>query len=72
MTNKEKHEEAYAEFLNAIEQVAEQHGWNIGIHDDKSDDKYPTVELTFIPASGYDSQFRKFGYGCEEAENVKD
>ena len=63
-------EEAYADFLNDIERVAEKHGWNVGIHDNKSGDKtFPRVELTFVPAIGYDAQFRRFGYGCEVTEN---
>ena len=54
--------EAYTEFLNNIERVAEKHGWNIGIAENHSEDiDFPRVELTFIPALGYDSQFRKFG-----------
>lgn len=57
-----KEEEAYTDFLNDIERVAEKHGWNIGIAENQSEDKeFPRVELTFIPAIGYDSQFRKFG-----------
>ena len=53
---------AYTDFLNDIEQVAEKHGWNIGIAENHSEDKnFVRVELTFIPALGYDSQFRKFG-----------
>ena len=60
MTDKEL--EAYADFLNDIEIVAEKHGWNIGIVDNQSEDKtFARVELTLIPAGGYDSQFRKFG-----------
>jgi hypothetical protein len=60
MTDKEL--EAYTDFLNDIERVAEKHGWNIGIADNQSEDKkFSRVELTFIPALGYDSQFRKFG-----------
>ena len=60
MTDKEL--EAYTDFLNDIERVAEKHGWNIGIADNHSEDKtFVRVELTFIPAGGYDSQFRKFG-----------
>ncbi|MBO4542162.1 MAG: hypothetical protein J5725_03150 [Bacteroidales bacterium] len=58
----DKELEAYADFLNDIEIVAEKHGWNIGIADNLSEDKtFARVELTFIPAGGYDSQFRKFG-----------
>lgn len=59
---KGKELEAYTDFLNDIERTAEKHGWNIGITDNQSEDiTFPRVEITFIPASGYDSQFRKFG-----------
>lgn len=59
---------AYTDFLNDIEQVAEKHGWNIGIAENHSEDKkFVRVELTFIPAIGYDSQFRKFG--LKETDN---
>lgn len=58
-------EEAYTDFLNAIERVAEEHGWNIGIAENYSEDEsFVRVVLTFIPAIGYDAQFRKFG--CKE------
>lgn len=60
MTDKEL--EAYTDFLNDIERVVEKHGWNIGITNNHSEDKdFPRVELTFVPAIGYDAQFRKFG-----------
>ena len=63
---------AYTDFLNDIEYVAEQHGWNIGITENHSEDKeFVRVEITFIPAIGYDSQFRKFGVKEENNENNK-
>ena len=51
--------EALTKFLNDIESVVQKHGWNIGGYDNKSktDD---IIEMVFIPALGYDSQFRKF------------
>ena len=60
MTDKEL--DAYTDFLNDINRTAEKHGWYIGIADNQSEDKdFVRVELTFIPAIGYDGQFRKFG-----------
>jgi len=57
----EKELDTFTEFLNDIEEVAEKHGWNIGLYENLSDDKkFERVEITFIPALGYDSQFRKF------------
>lgn len=57
----EKELEAFTEFLNDIEEVVEKHGWNIGMYENFSNDKdFERVEITFIPAIGYDSQFRKF------------
>ena len=54
-------EEAYCEFLNDLEQVAEKHGWNIDISCNYSDDEeYPRVEITFGHALGADSLNRKF------------
>ena len=61
MNDEEAKLEAFADFLNDIEQVAQKHGWNIGSYENLSDDKdFERVEITFIPALGYDSQFRKF------------
>lgn len=61
MNKKEKDEEltALTEFLNDIEEVAEKHGWNIGAYENKSK-KADMIEIVFISALGYDSQFRKF------------
>mgnify|MGYP006351097299 FL=1 len=53
--------DAFVDFLNDIEKVAERHGWNVGITDNQSEDKgFPRVEITFIPALGADSLNRKF------------
>ena len=53
---------AYTDFLNDIEKIAEQHGWNIGIADNQSEDSnFARVEITFIPAGGADALNRKFG-----------
>lgn len=51
--------EALTKFLNDIESVAQKHGWNIGAYENKSK-KEDLIEVVFIPALGYDSQFRKF------------
>ena len=53
--------EALTEFLNDIEEVVQKHGWTIGMYDNLSENDSPSVIITFIPAIGYDSQFRKFG-----------
>ena len=59
-TNKNDEElTALTEFLNDIEEVATKHGWNIGAYENKSK-KEDLIEIVFIPALGYDSQFRKF------------
>ena len=62
--NKNKKEEdeeltALTNFLNDIEDVATKHGWNIGAYENKSKEE-DMIEIVFIPALGYDSQFRKF------------
>lgn len=60
MTREER--EAYFDFVNDIEIVAEKHGWNIGISDNHSEDKdFPRVEIIFVPAIGADALNRKFG-----------
>lgn len=56
--------DALTDFLNDIESVAQKHGWNIGMYDNLSENDSPSVEITFIPAISYDSQFRKFGKGA--------
>ena len=59
---KKEEQDAYTDFLNGIERVAEKHGWNIGISDNHSEDKtFPRVEITFVPAGGADALNRKFG-----------
>ena len=50
---------ALTDFLNDIEEVATKHGWNIGAYENKSEEE-DMVEIIFIPALGYDAQFRKF------------
>lgn len=50
---------ALTNFLNDIEEVATKHGWNIGAYENKSKEA-DMIEIVFIPALGYDSQFRKF------------
>ena len=61
--------EYFVELLNDIESVVEKHGWNIGVYQNFSNDKdYSRIEITLIPAIGYDSQFRKFGAGLGETE----
>lgn len=54
-------EEAYCDFLNDLERVAESHGWNIFMSEDFSDDNdFPRVVITFGHAIGMDAQNRKF------------
>lgn len=54
-------EEAYCDFLNDLERVAESHGWNIFMSENFSDDdEFPRVEITFGHAIGTDAQNRKF------------
>ena len=61
LENEETKLDALTDFLNDIEEVAQKHGWNIGMYENLSDDKeFERVEIMFIPAIGYDSQFRKF------------
>ncbi len=61
MDNDETKLSALTDFLNDIEKVVEKHGWNIGMYENYSEDElFSRVEVTFIPALGYDSQFRKF------------
>ena len=60
MNNDETKLSALTDFLNDIEEVAQKHGWNIGMYENFSEDEYSRIEITFIPALGYDSQFRKF------------
>lgn len=50
---------ALTEFINDIEETANKHGWNIGSYENKSK-KEDLIKIVFIPALGYDSQFRKF------------
>lgn len=46
-------EEAYCDFLNALERVAEKYGWNIDISSNLSDDaEYPRIEIIFGHALG--------------------
>ena len=60
MTNTEQ--DAYTDFLNDIENVAEKNGWNIAIADNHSEDNnFSRVEITFITAGGADALNRKFG-----------
>ena len=59
-TNKNDEElTALTEFLNDIEETATKHGWNIGAYENKSKEA-DMIEIVFISAIGYDSQFRKF------------
>ena len=61
MNDEETKLDALTDFLNDVEEAAKKHGWNIGLYEHLSDNKaFGRVEITFIPAIGYDSQFRKF------------
>lgn len=51
--------DAITDFLNDIERVAEKHGLTVGAYENCMDEDKSFV-ITFIPALGYDSQFRKF------------
>lgn len=53
-------EEAYCTFLNDLERVAENHGWNIFMSENFSDDDFPRIVITFGHAIGTDAQNRKF------------